>query len=460
MFVTADLRPRASRRGFLAAGTLGTIAWPQFAALGAGQLDSLVRDRSVVFVFQQGGPSQFETFDPKPDAPDGVRSVGGAISTSLPGVQFGATFTQLAQRAHYLTVVRSFQTNNAGHNIQPIVGPETLEAQMGVLLASVIGATHPTTGMPTNAVLFPQAVDGTVTRGSARGNISATGTFGAALAPFVPGAGSDLQKNMRLTLSAERFRDRHALLTQFNQQSALLRDEEQGRVSAELIEQARQLLIGDRVASAFDLSQEADETLSRYDTQPYARPDLWKPTGRGQRGYYAGHTRTMGKLMLLARRLCEAGCRFVTVHADYEGVWDMHADGNNLNVQEGMEIVGRAFDHAIAAFIDDVESRGLSDKILLVCCGEMGRTPKINRNGGRDHWGRLSPLMMYGVGTRGGTVIGQSTRDGAEPATTPYTPASLVSTLLHQWFDTAELRLRPALTPLSRLAEVTPIPVT
>jgi uncharacterized protein (DUF1501 family) len=148
----------------------------------------------------------------------------------------------------------------------------------------------------------------------------------------------------------------------------------------------------------------------------------------------------------------------VTVHADYEGVWDMHADTENLNIADGMEAVGRSFDHAVAAFIEDVEARGLADKILLVCCGEMGRTPKLNRGGGRDHWAKLAPLMLYGGGIRGGHVIGQSTKDGGEPATENLTPKHLISSILHTVFDVGQLRLMPSMAHISRLAENEPIP--
>lgn len=137
----------------------------------------------------------------------------------------------------------------------------------------------------------------------------------------------------------------------------------------------------------------------------------------------------------------------------------MHADGNNLNMIDGMEAVGRSFDHAVAAFIRDIEDRGLSDKILLVCCGEMGRTPKLNRNGGRDHWGKLAPLMLYGGGLRGGQVIGHSTSDGSEPDTDPLTLKHLVSTILHTVFDVGRLRLEPGFAELARLGEHPPIPV-
>ena len=143
----------------------------------------------------------------------------------------------------------------------------------------------------------------------------------------------------------------------------------------------------------------------------------------------------------MGRRLCEAGVGFVTIHAGYAGVWDMHADGNNLNVTDGMQAVGESFDHAVAAFVRDLEARGLTDKVLLVCCGEMGRTPRLNKRGGRDHWSRLAPLLLHGGGLPGGTVIGQSTRDGAEPSSDPIGPGHLISTLLHTVFDVAQLRL-------------------
>ena len=125
---------------------------------------------------------------------------------------------------------------------------------------------------------------------------------------------------------------------------------------------------------------------------------------------------------------------------------------------DDMEVVGRPFDHAVAAYVQDVEARGLQDKILLVCCGEMGRSPKLNKNGGRDHWANLAPLLLYGAGIAGGRVIGQSTKDGGEPATDNLTPKHLVSTILHTVFDVGQLRLMPSLAAVARLAETNPIP--
>jgi uncharacterized protein (DUF1501 family) len=106
-----------------------------------------------------------------------------------------------------------------------------------------------------------------------------------------------------------------------------------------------------------------------------------------------------------------------------------------------MDYCGIPFDHAVSTFIEDVEARGLSDKILLVCCGEMGRTPNVNGKGGRDHWGELAPLLVYGGGTKTGQVIGQSDARAAAPATTPITNKQLIATIMHTLFDVPKLRL-------------------
>jgi hypothetical protein len=460
MLTLADRKHGIDRRGFLTLGTLGLggLSLPSLL-VAAEDRPSHVSGRSVIFLFQQGGPSQFETFDPKPDAADTIRTVTGTIPTSVPGMFFGDTMSQLAKRAHQLTVVRSFQTNNAEHNIEPIVGPATLNANMGSLYSHVIGAIRPGSGMPTNTVVFPQAVSADVAKGGARGNMAATGTLGQVCAPFIPGSGGQMQKNMQVNVPRERLEDRRQLLASFNRLTEVFDSTGQADSLDKFQDQAYQVLLSNRVAGAFDLSKEDPQVVARYDTGRYARADGWSKANRGKRGYYTGQAKSIGKLLLLARRLCEAGCGFVTIHADYEGVWDMHADGENLNMIDGMAAVGRSFDHAVAAFIDDVESRGLADKILLVCCGEMGRTPKLNKAGGRDHWAKLAPLMFYGGGSRGGRILGQSTKDGGEPASDHFNPANLVSTVLHTVFDVGQLRLMPRLAHIARLAEISPIPI-
>lgn len=451
--------PQLSRREFLAAGTLGLGSLSLSSLISAAEINPrLVTGKSVIFLFQQGGPSQFETFDPKPLATDAVRTLGGIRDTTLPGIQFGLNMERLASLTHKLTVVRSFQTNNASHNIEPIVSPDTLQANIGALYSSVVGSVDPDTGMPSNTVLFPQAVCDDVTKGKARGDISATGTFGSTSAPFIPGSGGQLQKNMRLNLEANRFEDRRALWSSFNQAQKKLDASASAQHAQQVHEQAFQLLLSNRVAEAFDLTNEDPKVVEKYDTSRFMHPNGWSKSGRGKRGYYSGQAKSLGKLLLLARRLCEAGCGFVTIHADYDGVWDMHGDGNNLGIVEGMEAVGRPFDHAVSTFIEDVEARGMQDEILLVCCGEMGRTPKVNKRGGRDHWSRLAPLLMYGGGLSGGQVIGQSTSDGGEPASEPVNCKHLISTILHTVFDVGQLRLVPEMARVARLGEHPTIP--
>jgi hypothetical protein len=381
------------------------------------------------------------------------------VQTSLPGVLFAEPMSQLAKLAHRLTIVRSFQTNNGGHNLQPIVGPDSLDTNIGVHYSRIAGSTRPSTGMPTNAVLFPTAVSTDVPKAQARGNLSATGNYGAGFAPFVPGAGGQLQKDMQLNLPRGRlFEDRLPLLAELDQLRHRLDTTGQLKAMDDLQKQATDVLLGGGVADALDLSREDARTIARYDTSGYATPGAWDKAARGKQGMYTAEAKTIGKLLLLARRLCEAGCGFVTIHAGSAGVWDMHADGNNLNVVDGMEAVGRSFDHAVAAFVEDVEARGLKDKILLVATGEMGRTPKINNRGGRDHWGKLAPLLLYGGGMEEGRVIGRSSRDGGEPATDNLTPKHLISTILHTVFDIGQLRLTPAVpTQITRLSQEPPI---
>ena len=453
---------RISRRRMLTIGGLG-LGGLTLSHLLAGQaqgndLNSAVTGKSVIFLFQQGGPSQHETFDPKPRAPAGVRTVTGVTQTSMPGVTFGSTMQRLSTLADKLTVVRSFQTGNAGHNIQPIVGPDSLDTNIGVHYSRVVGATRPYSGVPTNAVLYPASVADDVPRPSARGDLKSTGGYGKGLAPFSPGADGQFQQDMQMHLPHERLGDRRSLLSALDRLNREADVAGQFSANADLRGQAYNLLLGGGVSNALDLSLEDQDTVARYDTSHFEGGSAWNNVSRGRSGYYNAQAKTIGKLLLTARRLCEAGCGFVTIHAGYAGVWDMHADGNNLNMTDGMKAVGRSFDHAVAAFVEDIEARGLQDKIMLICCGEMGRTPKMNSRGGRDHWSKLSPLLLYGGGIPQGQVIGQSDASGGEPATEAFTPKNLISTILHTVFDIGQLRLVPSVPQqILQLAQHEPI---
>lgn len=422
------------RIGGIALGSSVVPWWNPLEALGSNS--RLFTGKSVVFLFMQGGPSQFETFDPKMSAPSGIRCVTDEISTAIPGVTFGSTFPKLAQVADRLSIVRSFTTGDGNHDIKPIVGKATGGANLGTLYARMAGANDPRTGMPLNAALFPQAVaPDAMPVIKEFGNFESTGGLGSGFGPFVPGAGGDLQEDMKLVLAPERLGERRALLSELDRTRFTMARSGMGEG---LREQAFQTLLGG-VSGAFDLSQEDPRTIARYDTAPLMRPDQINRKWNNFK-HYADHARTLGKLMLLARRLCEAGCGFVTVTTTF--VWDNHADQNNAGVEEGMRYCGVPFDHAVSTFIQDVAERGLSDKILLVCCGEMGRTPRINATGGRDHWGGLAPLLLSGGGLEMGRVIGQSDRNGSEPATNPIRIPNLLATIMGRLLDPGELRVR------------------
>lgn len=432
---------RYGRREFLRVGGLalgGLTLADLLASRAAAETGRLTTGKSVIFLFMHGGPSQIETFDPKMTAPEGVRSATGEIATAIPGVTFGSTFPKLAARAKQFAVVRSYATGDANHDIKPIVSKNSAGANLGSMYSRVVGANHPLTGMPTNAALFPQAVDpDTMPAVNQFGNFTATGTLGTSYAPFVPGSGGDLQQDMKLTIPSNRLDDRRRLLSGLDRVKWTFDARGLAEGMSKFREQAFSTILGG-VSGAFDLSKEDPRVVARYDTAPLVRPEnisqKWNNYKR-----YADNGKSLGKLLLLARRLCEAGCGFVTVTTNF--VWDMHADVNNAGVVEGMNYMAPPFDHAVSAFLEDTAERGLSDRILLVCSGEIGRTPKINKNGGRDHWGNLTPLLLAGGRLKMGQVIGQSTRDAGEPSSEPMTIKNLISTIGHTLFDVGELRI-------------------
>lgn len=454
--LTLTSSTRSGRRAFLTAGSLalGGFTLPQLLAAKASAAESgrPIKDKSVIFLFLHGGPSQIETFDPKMTAPPGIHSVTGEIPTALPGITFGSTFERLAALANRTAIVRSFTTGDGRHDIKPIVGKNSADANLGSLYALVAGSNRPDTGMPTNVALFPRSVDPErQPRQKQFGDFGATGSLGAAFTPFIPGSGGDMQSNMQLKLPRQRIDDRRGLLTGLDR---IRREADKTGLQDGLDrfrQQAFDTILGG-AAEAFDLSKEDPRTLARYDTAPLVRPGDINPKWNNKK-FYVDNAMTLGKLLLMARRLCEAGAGFVTVTTNF--VWDMHSDVNNAGVEEGMRYMGRPLDHAVSAFLEDVDQRGLSDDILLVACGEMGRTPRLNNRGGRDHWGGLAPLLLAGGGLKMGQVIGQSTRDAGAPLSTPYTLNHLTATILHTLLDTGQLRVtRGVPREVARIIEI------
>jgi hypothetical protein len=444
------------RREFLRVGglALGGLSLPQlYAGTKLSDAAKPLTDKSVVFLFLHGGPSQIETFDPKMTAPAEIRSATGEIKTALPGVTFGGTFPKLAAIADKLTVVRSFTTGDANHDIKPIVGKDSFGANLGAAYASVAGGNHPDTGMPLNVLLFPRSVEPTSQPGQTGfGKFNSHGPFGTAAIPFQPDGDGTLKKDMKLALPMEKLDDRKTLLAQLDRVK-LAAENAEGLDSTR--EKAFSVLLGG-VGDAFDLAKEDPKTVANYDTATWVNTEKFDKKWNNHK-FYVDNAKTLGKLLLLARRLCERGAGFVTVTTNF--VWDMHADVNNATMVEGMSYMAPPLDHAVSAFIQDVRQRGLEDKILLVVCGEMGRTPRINGKGGRDHWGGSAPLLLAGGGLKMGQVIGQSTRDAGMPATEPVRNKHLISTVMNALFETGKLRVtRGVSREMLQLIDHDPIP--
>lgn len=450
MLTFFDHDARGTRRSFLQIGgsvalgggglSLANLAASQ--ARASAESPGLLTGKSVIFLFLHGGPSQIETFDPKMDQPEGVRGATGEIPTTIPGVTFGGSFPGLAARANQLSVVRSFVPGDADHNLKPLVGRDSFGTNPGAILAKVAGPNHPRTGLPTNILLFPRAVDPSTRPGtSSFGRFNATGPLSSAYAPFDPSQGEGLSEGLKLRMPRERLEDRRHLHALLDSAASYLEKAREVEGIDRLRDQAYRLLEGG-LAEAFDLSREDPRLVARYDTAPLVRPDAISKTWKNYNNY-VDNAKSLGKLLLLARRLCERGCGFVTVTTNF--VWDMHADVNNAPMVEGMRYMGPPLDHALSAFIDDLHARGLQDRILLVACGEMGRTPRLNAKGGRDHWGGLGPLMLVGGGTSPGRVIGRSNKDASSPQSEPITSRHLLGTILHTLFDVGQLRLAPNL---------------
>lgn len=449
------------RRDFLRVGSLAlgglSLPWLIPTARGGTKLSEAgkpVTDKAVVFLFLHGGPSQFETFDPKMSAPAEMRSVTGEIPTAVPGLTFGSSFPELAKRADRLCVVRSFVPGDANHDIKTIVGRDSHMANIGSAYASAAGSSLPSNGMPTNCVLFPRAVDPNAgVEQSGFGKFVSHGPFPASAAPFQPDGNGALKKDMKLNVPLDRLGDRRAMLDAFDAAKA------QFDADFENIEVSRQkaysILLGN-VGEAFDLAKEDPKTVAKYDTEKlYDVSKINKKWNNWK--HYTDNAKTLGKLMLLARRLVERGAGFVTVTTNF--VWDMHADVNNATMTEGMSYMAPPLDHAVSVFLDDLKARGLEDKVLLVACGEMGRTPRINKNGGRDHWGNLGPLLLAGGGLPGGAVVGRSNTNGGDPASEPVRIPNLIGTIMNTLFDTGKLRVtRGVSRELLQMADYAPIP--
>jgi hypothetical protein len=396
-----------TRRNFLRVGTLGMTGLSLGGLLrsraDAATRGAITKDTSVVWVWLGGGPTHVETFDPKMDAPSEYRSAVGEVSTSIPGVTIGGLFPKIAAQAHRMAFVRSFAHGNSGHaggthfvmtgsDYPPAdAGMPPIKPSFGSITAKVRGTNHPISGIPTYVRLSGLYADG-------------PNFLGPANAPF--DVGGEARNNMNLAVGLDRIGDRRSLLKALDKADRQIdRTGEMNGLDA-FEGQAFSMILG-RSKEAFDITRE-DPRL---------------------RGLYGPG---FGEQLLMARRLCEAGCGFVTMnYANAPQGWDMHGAPNqpNLSIDKQMQQAAPPMDHAVSVFLEDLAQRGLSKKILLVLTGEFGRTPRINQFGGRDHWGPLCTLALAGGGLKMGQVVGESSAKVEVPKSTPIQPKDLMATI-------------------------------
>jgi len=443
-----------NRRELLRIGSLGfgglTLGRLLESQARAASLKKYVKDRSVVMLFLHGGPPQQDTFDPKPNSQG---TVGGEIQTKIPGLQFGGHFPKMAARADKLAVVHSFASGDSGHNPNAVLqAKNSFKAGVGSLYARAAGAINTKTAVPTNVLILPEAIDPTLQLGTPSGaftlpetmrQFAPAGSLGEENVPFSPSGGAQLLRNLTLNMPLDRFEDRKLLLGQLDQLQRQLDSTGDFKSIGGIERQANDVLLKG-IKQAFDLSAEDPKTLASYDTSSMLNMKEIHKGGKGFRPNFSRTTNLLGKQMLLARRLCEAGAGFVTV---VDSCWDFHGDGNNPPAAIGLPVLGPQADHAVAAFLDDLEARGLSDKILLVITGEMGRSPgKKGQSGvGTGHWANLTPLVLAGGGLKMGQVVGKSDAKGGSPATERYGPEQLLATIYHTLFDLGEVRVTSGL---------------
>ena len=379
-----------SRRDFLRVGSIGagmsSIGLSDLAMAEENQQQ--LKDSSVVWVWLGGGPTQFDTFHaPKEDSvPDEYRSVGGALVDKPTGMAFGSNWEQLIKQAPRLNVVDSFTHGDSSHrqathwvmtshrNNERSQTANSMFPSHGSIVSSEYGANHPQNGVPTY-----------VKQGRIEGEDPAW--LGGAYKPFDPSN----KDNLTPRVEVQRFADRNELLKNLSRSTVT-------GASADSVtkfnSQAFDVILG-TAKDAFDLDKESPNIKESY-----------------------GDT-DIGKQLLLARRLCQFGTRFVTIHY---GGWDMHS-----NIENALKGRVPPLDKALAAFVEDVHQRGLNEKILLIVTGEFGRT-KLNANGGRDHWPAISTMLMSGGRYDSGRVIGAADKSYT-PKESPYGPIDVAATM-------------------------------
>ncbi len=433
--------PHCTRRTALQAGALGLMGLglaelSALRGLAAGETPSR---KSVLFIFLTGGLAHQDSFDLKPDAPDSVRGDFHPIATRTPGVHVCEHLPLLAQRSDRYALVRSLGTDSSAHEIachMMLTGRLDMPAGFSLnkvpnatewpsLLSLVTHLARGRNGLPPAAVLPEPSINeaGLVRPGQfagrlgplweawhlhvaakcALGNGACPHCFRHDGAPFQHAAEAIFDSPM-LTLpdgGTPRLSGRLGLLANIEDQQRRLDQTAEVARFARHRQQATSVLTTPEVRAAFDVEQADTETLERYGKNKF------------------------GLSLLMAYRLIRAGVSLVQVNLGKNSSWDTH----RRNFENLKEHLLPYTDRAVAALLDDLQASGLLESTLVIMTGEFGRTPKINKDAGRDHWGPANTALFAGAGVRGGIVIGATDKLAAYPVADRQTPENLAATI-------------------------------
>jgi hypothetical protein len=410
----------ASRRSFLRVGGLAGLSlfhadWMRAAA---ARTPVRAKAKSVILIFNSGGPSHTDLWDPKPDAPEDVRGTFRAIKTNVSGIRVTELLPRMAKLADKYAIVRSVHHTHQGHNAAmywSIVGrPYSIDStlinpsrtdmpSLGTLVGWLAQRDHYSGALPPYVITPAPHCDSTryITPGQFGG------CLGAKHDPFVLNAdpnGADFKVqdvNLLEGVSVKRLQDRQSLLQVIDANSLPI-DTPSAREIDVYQAKAMSLVASGEMQKAFDLSREPDKVRERYGRHKW------------------------GQSHLLARRLVEAGVPFVTTVNGESIIWDTHLDNFNKMQKSLVPPMEQAF----SALLEDLADRGLLESTLVLWMGDFGRTPHINKDAGRDHWPSCFSAVLAGGGIKGGQVIGESDKIGALPIAQPVTPADIHATVL------------------------------
>jgi hypothetical protein len=389
--------------------------------------------RSCILIWMDGGPTHYETFDPKPDAPAEIRGQFKPLATSVPGIQFSEHLKRLAAIADKLAVVRSIRhdqgNHGAGNHYMVTGAPPRIPVGCGAFVSF-----HPSLGSVT---AHERGAPAGLPAYFSMPEMSRSGGpnfLGAKYAPFVvadnPNSAGFRVRDVALPagLTGERFAARQDVRAQLDHLQRI-RDKAAGDPATALDEhyvQACDLMASREAQAAFDIGREPDKLRDAY-----------------------GRT-SFGQRALLARRLVEAGVPFITL---YEGGWDHHKDVFNALAKRLP-----TFDQTIAALVQDLDQRGLLASTLVIALGEFGRTPQINKDAGRDHWSNAMSVLFAGGGTPGGQVVGATDKKGYSAVERVLSPENFAATVYAKLgIDPGKMLYAPNGRPVPLVSDPTPI---